>query len=199
MRACVTDKAKMVALVQRILEGRCTEDQFADLVALLRRNSSCRDHLDLIFDYERPMSAAEIVEKTLVQHPIILGHSPETATANEEWLIYSGDDVVQKKTREGIENLTLFERLIYCVWKADYSLRNAADLNAARDFYENFQREAAQLANDLSLKVTCAAFELPTEDLQRQYFERFDDICNELILRQICIRKRNAMMGGRVE
>jgi hypothetical protein len=99
---------------------------------------------------------------------------------NETWIIETGDDVIQKKAREGIGNLTPLERLIYCVWVADYGMRNAGDLDTARDLYATFQIEAAHLANDLSLKATRDAFELPTEHLQRQYFERFDDICNEL-------------------
>jgi hypothetical protein len=101
-------------------------------------------------------------------------------SANETWIIEAGDDVIQKKAREGIGNLTPLEKLIYCVWVADYGMRNAGDLDAAHDVYANFQLEAAHLANDLSLKATRDAFELPTDDLQRQYFERFDDICDEL-------------------
>jgi len=40
--------------------------------------------------------------------------------------------------------------------------------------------EAALVQYNTSLKATRDAFELSTEDLGRQYFERFDDICHEL-------------------
>jgi len=101
-------------------------------------------------------------------------------SANETWIIEAGDAVIQKKVQEGIGSLTPLERLIYCVWVADYGMRNAGDLDTARDLYADFQTEAARLANDLSLKATRDAFELSTEDLRRQYFERFDAICREL-------------------
>jgi hypothetical protein len=101
-------------------------------------------------------------------------------SANETWIIDAGDAVIQKKAQEGIGNLTPLERLIYCVWVADYGMRNAGDLDTARDLHADFQTEAARLANDLLLKATRDAFELSTEDLSRQYFERFDDICHEL-------------------
>ena len=99
---------------------------------------------------------------------------------NETWIIEAGDDVIQKKAREGFGNLTALEKLIYCVWVSDYGMRNAGDLDAAYDVYSDFQVEAAHLANALSLNAIRDAFALRTDDLQRQYFERFDDICDEL-------------------
>jgi hypothetical protein len=96
---------------------------------------------------------------------------------NETWIIEAGDAVIQ---RQGAARLTPIERLIYCVWVADYGMRNAGDLIAARDVHELFREEAVQLSQQLRLNVTHSAFALVPEELERQYFERFDAICDEL-------------------
>ena len=101
-------------------------------------------------------------------------------TSNETWLIEAGDAVIQKKAREGTGSLSPVERLIYCLWVADYGMRNAGDLDTAQDLYAHFQTEAARLAQDLDLQATHDAFALPTADLQGQYFERFEEICDEI-------------------
>ena len=102
-------------------------------------------------------------------------HSP-----NQMWIVEIGDSVIQKKAREGIDSLSPVERLIYCLWVADYGMRNAGDLDTAHDLYADFQTEAAQLAHDLMLPETHGAFALSTADLQRLYFQRFEQICNEI-------------------
>ena len=99
---------------------------------------------------------------------------------NETWIIEAGDAVILKQAREGIGSLSPLERLTYCVWVADYGMRNAGDLDTAHHVYANFQTEAAQLAHALRLQATHDAFALPTADLQLQYFERFDKICDEI-------------------
>ena len=97
---------------------------------------------------------------------------------NDNWLIDTGDTIIGKKAAEGV--LTLRERLIYCLWVTDYGMRNSGDLDAARDVYATFQEEGAVLAKSLSLKFTEETFSLPDENLQRQYFERFDRVCDEI-------------------
>ena len=99
-------------------------------------------------------------------------------SANETWLIEAGDAVIQRKARDGFTSLSPFERLIYCLWVADYGMRNAGDLATAGDVYANFQTEGLRLARDAGLPETCEAFALKAPDLQRQYFGRFDLICD---------------------
>jgi hypothetical protein len=101
-------------------------------------------------------------------------------TANESWIIEIGDTVIQKKARTGVGSLSPIERLIYCVWVADYGMRNAGDLETAHDVYSDFQPEAARLARELGLQQTHSAFALPSADLQREYFDRFEEICDEI-------------------
>ena len=105
---------------------------------------------------------------------------------NETWLIEAGDDVIAKKAEQGRDALTPSERLIHCVWVADYSMRNAGDLLTASDLYGPFQEEAQQLADELGLPRTKAAFSLPAEELEEAYFDAFDDICGEL---QSCLAR----------
>lgn len=101
-------------------------------------------------------------------------------TTNESWIIDAGDVVIRKKAHSGIGSLTTVERLIYCVWVADYGMRNAGDLETAHDVFSDFQPEAARLARDLGLQQTHSAFALPMADLQREYFDRFEKICDEI-------------------
>jgi hypothetical protein len=103
-----------------------------------------------------------------------------TPADNETWIIDAGDAVIRKRTGLGGPALSPVERLIYCVWVADYGMRNAGDLETARDLYGDFQREAAHLAGQLGLNFTCESFSLPTASIQGEYFERFDRICEEI-------------------
>ncbi len=99
---------------------------------------------------------------------------------NETWIIEAGDEVVQKRATLGPAALQPLERLIYCLWVADYGMRNAGDLMSASDLYPAFQTEAAMLARDLKLTTSHSAFALPRAELQHRYFRLFDDICNEI-------------------
>jgi hypothetical protein len=80
---------------------------------------------------------------------------------NETWIIDAGDAVIQKKATSGIEALSPSEHLIYCLWVADYGMRNAGDLVTAADLYPSFQTEAVRLANRLHLPFTQESFSLP--------------------------------------
>ncbi|WP_139354080.1 hypothetical protein [Sinorhizobium sp. A49] len=54
---------------------------------------------------------------------------------NETWLVEAGCIVVETKALVGYAPLSPLERLIYCVWVADYGMRNAGDLKAAADVH----------------------------------------------------------------
>ena len=69
----ITDRAELVALVQRIVDMRYTEEELPDLLDLLARSTACPEVSDLIFWPKRPMTAAEIVDAALAHRPIILG------------------------------------------------------------------------------------------------------------------------------
>jgi exoribonuclease R len=101
-------------------------------------------------------------------------------TDNETWVIETGDTIIRKKTRGGIESLAPWEALVYCLWVADYGMRNAGDLNAAADLYAEFHSNARRIAEGLSLRFTHEAFSLPQSDLEREYFDRFESICDEI-------------------
>jgi hypothetical protein len=101
-------------------------------------------------------------------------------TENEGWIVERGGDVVDKKAQAGEANLSSWERLVYCLWVTDYMMRNAGDFANAIDLYPSFQSDAKDLSRKLSLIVTHEAFSLPQADLQRQYFDRFEAICDEI-------------------
>jgi hypothetical protein len=99
---------------------------------------------------------------------------------NESWIIHKGDAIIQKKALLGVEALTPWELLVYCLWVADYGMRNAGDLETASDLYEPFKTEGQKLARQLQFKETEKAFSMPDELLQLQYFDIFESICNEI-------------------
>jgi hypothetical protein len=101
-------------------------------------------------------------------------------TDNETWVIEAGDTVIQKIARSGFAGLTSWETLVYCLWVADYGMRNAGNLETAADVYANFQSEGRRVAEDLSLRLSREAFSLARSDLEREYFDRFDSICDEI-------------------
>jgi hypothetical protein len=101
-------------------------------------------------------------------------------TDNETWVIEEGDKVIQRKARSGLACLTPWEILVYCLWVADYGMRNAGDLDTAADLYAGFQSDAQRIAEVLSLRLTSEAFSLTQGDLEQEYFDRFESICNEM-------------------
>jgi hypothetical protein len=87
-------------------------------------------------------------------------------TNNDTWIIEAGDADIAKRTALGDSVLSPLERLIYCVWVADYGLRNAGDLETACELYPDFQREAAHLAGELGLGFTHDSFSSPAVAIQ---------------------------------
>jgi hypothetical protein len=91
-----------------------------------------------------------------------------------------GAVVIEKKAQSGVASLSTWEQLVYCLWVADYMMRNAGDFANAVDMYPDFQTDAKRFAKQLSLPATCEAFSLSQRKLQREYFDRFEAICNEI-------------------
>ncbi len=99
---------------------------------------------------------------------------------NQTWIIDAGDSVIQKKSVSGIDSLTSIERLIYCLWVADYGMCNAGDLRTAKDVCVSFKEDAEKLSKDLGLNYTHETFSLSLQVLESEYFARFDRVCSEL-------------------
>lgn len=101
-------------------------------------------------------------------------------TDNETWLIEIGDVVIRKKASHGVDSLLPWEHLVYCLWVVDYGMRNAGDLGTAADVDPHFHTEGKRLAAELALPLTRAAFALSKRDLERQYLDNFESICDEM-------------------
>src|SRR5438034_9972597 len=99
---------------------------------------------------------------------------------NESWVVERGAVVIEKKSQSGVTSLSAWERLVHCIWVADYMMRNAGDFANAEDMYPDFQADARRFAKELSLPATCEAFSLSQHKLQREYFQRFEAICDEV-------------------
>jgi hypothetical protein len=101
-------------------------------------------------------------------------------TENQSWIIHRGDEVLHKMEAAGRDSLCDIEKLIYCLWAADYMMRNAGDFASAEDMYSTFQVDAANVAKKLGLNVTYQAFSLSRRTLQQEYLDRFEAICEEI-------------------
>ena len=108
------------------------------------------------------------------------GKSMNAHTGNQSWVVDRGGQVIQKKAQSGVTSLNDWERLVYCLWVADYGMRNAGDLETAKDIYADFQSIAQQAAKKLSLPLTHESFSMAQHTLEEKYFDRFDAICNEI-------------------
>lgn len=101
-------------------------------------------------------------------------------TENETWIVDRGAAIVETRSQRGSAGLSAWERLVYCLWATDYMMRNAGDLANAVDLYPTFQSDAKDLSRILSLPVTHEAFSLSVAQLEREYFDRFEAMCNEI-------------------
>ena len=66
------------------------------------------------------------------------------------------------------------------LWTTDYMMRNAGDFENAVILYPIFQADATNLAQKLALPTTHKTFSLSQEELQREYFNRFEALCVEI-------------------
>ena len=99
---------------------------------------------------------------------------------NETWLVETGAKVIEKLSSSGECSLNTWEKLVYCFWVADYSMRNAGDLDTARDLYEHFLSDGKKAAKDLKFPTFYRAFSLRQYDLEQKYFDLFDNLCAEI-------------------
>ena len=101
-------------------------------------------------------------------------------TDNENWAIEIGDMIIQKRACGGMASLSPWEKLVYCLWVADYGMRNAGELETAAEVYADFHSEARRVAAELCLRRAQEAFSLDPADLAHEYFDRFESICDEV-------------------
>jgi hypothetical protein len=105
---------------------------------------------------------------------------PHRISANEDWIGEAGGDIVEKRAKVGADALSPRESLIYWLWWADYMMRNAGDFANAVALERDFQRELASHAKELGLCYTEETFSLSRDQLQAQYFDRFEAVCDEI-------------------
>lgn len=103
-----------------------------------------------------------------------------TPSSNESWVVEAGGAVVEKRAKSGPATLSPRETILYWFWWADYLMRNAGDFANAVALEKDFQREIVSGAKELGLRHTEETFSLPRPELERQYFDRFDAVCDEI-------------------
>jgi hypothetical protein len=67
----------------------------------------------------------ELDSRSCSREPVLKDERMTVQIDNETWVIEAGDAVIQKKARSGMGSLAPWERLVYCLWVADYGMRNA--------------------------------------------------------------------------
>jgi hypothetical protein len=90
---------------------------------------------------------------------------------NETWVVERGGEVIEKMADACRQPLTDVERLIYCLWVADYAMRNAGDLEAAEELYPEFHAEGATFARLLDLAKASRLFSFTKLEFEESYFE----------------------------
>lgn len=99
---------------------------------------------------------------------------------NETWLLNAGGRVIEKMAAEDYSSLPPLDRLIYCLWAADYGMRNAGDLETAADLHLTCLDDGKSTAQELALPRSAAAFSLSPDELERAYFRLFDEVVSEI-------------------
>ena len=100
-------------------------------------------------------------------------------TENQSWIIEYGDTVLKRKASQGDGALADIDQLVYCMWFADYGMRNAGEVAAAYDVDGRFHLNGAVLAKKLGLPESRKLFGLPPSEFQSEYFGRFECVCEE--------------------
>jgi|GEM_PF-1319400 len=99
---------------------------------------------------------------------------------NQSWLHESGYNLSQKKDEDGFANLNPWDRLIYCLWIADFGIRKEGSLSAAMNMYEDFQTEGKRAAQELSLRHCHKSFSLAPEEFGECFLENINTLCDEV-------------------
>lgn len=99
---------------------------------------------------------------------------------NETWLLDATDELMSAKAEIGFAAMTSIQRVIYCLWIADYGMRNAGDLSTAIDLFASFMSDGHVAAEEAGLPLSAHMFSLPIADLEARYLGLFDSIVNEI-------------------
>lgn len=99
---------------------------------------------------------------------------------NQRWLNECGTLVIQKKLREGVARLDGWEHLVYNVWYTDFMLKTIGRIDEKPSAHPRFRDEAIAISSKLKLTVTADTFRLSIGQLNSEFNERFDAVCDEL-------------------
>jgi hypothetical protein len=96
------------------------------------------------------------------------------------WLLGLGDIIVSKMADTGFAELPAVERLVYCLWVADYGIVNAGDLETCQDLFESFLGDGLVAALELDVPASISAFSLSPSEFERNYFSFFGTLIQEI-------------------
>jgi hypothetical protein len=99
---------------------------------------------------------------------------------NETWLLDTADEIMISRAEIGFSAMASIERVIYCLWVADYGIRNAGDLSTAFDLFASFMSDGLVAAKEAGLPLSARMFSLPIADLEAIYLGLFDGIVDEI-------------------
>ena len=101
---------------------------------------------------------------------------------NETWLIYEGDRIIEKKSRESSDSLSSLEKAIYDFWVIDYAVRNSGTLEPMRELSENSLSRLKEFAKSNNCSHLYSMLELARDEnaFCDTYYQNFDNACNDL-------------------
>ena len=99
---------------------------------------------------------------------------------NETWILTRADEVIGKEASSGTAGLSDWEKLVLCLWAADYGVRNGESMTTAEEVHPGLMKEGLLLANRLELRLAVSAYSLEPEVFVDEYYDRFEDLCSEL-------------------
>ena len=102
----------------------------------------------------------------------------------ESWLLDAAEPVLRREIEVGAAALAGWERALYCLWIADYSMRNAGDLRSAYDLASDFKSAGLAAARATDLRAMASLFALDDAEFEQRYAGSFDEVCRELLAKQ---------------
>jgi hypothetical protein len=99
---------------------------------------------------------------------------------NQIWLSECGTKVIRKKFGRSKDQLNEWERLVYNVWYTDFMLKTVGWIDEERCAHPRFRNEASVIASKMKLTVTADTYRLSIADLNREFGERVEAVCDEL-------------------
>ena len=100
----------------------------------------------------------------------------------ESWLLDFGDELIHKKSKNGIGALSALERAVYNLWVIDYAVRNSGSFGPIHELQPSAIAELVEYgrSNRLSRLSSWLSAASDEAGFCSSYYENFEGACAEL-------------------